>query len=125
MRDRTSSNEQLVRRGYDHLYGSGNVDAIADLIRDDFVDHNPFAPSGKNAAIEFLRQSPLSKATAEVKRIIADEQYVVAHSHVHFPGDDNGRAVVDIWRVEDDLIAEHWDVVQPVPDGSSDHVGMF
>jgi predicted SnoaL-like aldol condensation-catalyzing enzyme len=40
---------------------------------------------------------------------------------------DGGRdtAVIDIWRLQDGLIAEHWDVVQPVPDQVQTPNGMF
>jgi predicted SnoaL-like aldol condensation-catalyzing enzyme len=33
-----------------------------------------------------------------------------------FPG-DKGWAVIDIFRVEDGMIAEHWDVMQDVVEG--------
>ena len=41
-----------------------------------------------------------------------------------FP-DDLGLAVVDIFRVEDGRIIEHWDVIQPVPAESANTNGMF
>ncbi|MDX3006935.1 hypothetical protein PWY87_35065 [Kribbella solani] len=40
-------------------------------------------------------------------------------------GDLNGTAGVDIWRLEDGMIVEHWDVVQPVPDPGEIPNGMF
>jgi predicted SnoaL-like aldol condensation-catalyzing enzyme len=39
--------------------------------------------------------------------------------------DDLGQAVVDIFRVEDGRIVEHWDVLQPVPAESANSNGMF
>jgi hypothetical protein len=41
------------------------------------------------------------------------------------PGDEQGVAVVDIWRLVDGQIVEHWDVVQPVPDAAQIPNGMF
>jgi predicted SnoaL-like aldol condensation-catalyzing enzyme len=41
------------------------------------------------------------------------------------PGDEHGTAVVDIWRLENGLIVEHWDVVQPLPDPAEIPNGMF
>jgi predicted SnoaL-like aldol condensation-catalyzing enzyme len=38
--------------------------------------------------------------------------------------DDRGSAVVDIFRVEDGKVAEHWDVVQPIPEDSANDNGM-
>lgn len=125
MADQKTTNTELVRRAYDTLYVKGDAEGIAEFVRDDFIDHNPIAPSGKQAAMEFLRNSPLPSATAEVKRILADEQYVMVHAHLKFGDGETGQAVVDIWRIEDGLIAEHWDVVQPVPEMAPGHVGMF
>ena len=41
-----------------------------------------------------------------------------------FP-DDPGQVVVDIFRVDDGRIVEHWDVMQPAPTESNDDNGMF
>ncbi|WP_395109245.1 hypothetical protein [Actinomadura sp. SCN-SB] len=41
------------------------------------------------------------------------------------PGDERGLAVVDIRRLEDGRIVEHWDVVQRVPEAALVPNGMF
>jgi predicted SnoaL-like aldol condensation-catalyzing enzyme len=41
------------------------------------------------------------------------------------PDHEHGMAVVDIWRLEDGLIVEHWDVVQPVPEPATVPHGML
>ena len=63
---------------------------------------------------------------AEVKRIFADGEYVVAHVYgVRVPGQP-GTAIVDIFRLDaDGKIVEHWDVMQPIPDQSANQNGMF
>jgi predicted SnoaL-like aldol condensation-catalyzing enzyme len=45
--------------------------------------------------------------------------------HVIINPGDRGNAVVDIFRIENGRIAEHWDVAQPVPEQSANHNGMF
>jgi predicted SnoaL-like aldol condensation-catalyzing enzyme len=41
-------------------------------------------------------------------------------------GDEGrGMAVVDLWRLEDDLVVEHWDVEQPVPEPEHVPNGML
>jgi predicted SnoaL-like aldol condensation-catalyzing enzyme len=60
-----------------------------------------------------------------IKRIIADGNLVVVHSHGQFAAGDRGIAVVDILRVQGCRIMEHWDVVQPVPEQPVNSNGMF
>jgi predicted SnoaL-like aldol condensation-catalyzing enzyme len=36
-----------------------------------------------------------------------------------------GLAVVDIFRIENGKIAEHWDVIQPIPEHSLNNNSMF
>jgi predicted SnoaL-like aldol condensation-catalyzing enzyme len=46
---------------------------------------------------------------------------------VHFIGvpGTSGRAIADIYRMQDGKIAEHWDVVQDVPATAANQNGMF
>jgi len=92
-----------------------------------YIQHNPLAKSGRDAAIGFLE--PFFQAHPDVsysiKRIIADGNLVAVHSHAKFSADDRGLAVVDILRVDHCKIAEHWDVAQPVPEKSANSNGMF
>ena len=53
------------------------------------------------------------------------DHLVVLHHHPRMSPDDPGQAVVDIFRVEDGRIVEHWDVMQPVPAESGSDNGTF
>jgi predicted SnoaL-like aldol condensation-catalyzing enzyme len=104
---------------------AGNVEVLRTVLREDFVTHSPGAPSGRDGFFEFMTSSSLGQARFEVKRIIADDEYMVVHHRMIPPGDEAGVAVVDIWRMEDGLIVEHWDVKQPMPEPSTVPNGMF
>jgi len=92
-----------------------------------YIQHNPLAATGRDAAIAFLepffRGHP--DAVYSIKRVIADGNLVAVHSHARFAPGERGLAVVDILRVEHCRIAEHWDVAQPVPERSANSNGMF
>jgi predicted SnoaL-like aldol condensation-catalyzing enzyme len=61
----------------------------------------------------------------EIKRIIADGDYVVVHDHaVREPG-TRGLAIVNIYKIEDGKVVEHWDVIQPAPEKAANNNGMF
>ncbi|WP_329429180.1 nuclear transport factor 2 family protein [Streptosporangium sp. NBC_01495] len=120
----TEHNRKLVLEGFAE-FAKGNVDILRTLVREDFVEHSPGNPSGRDAFIDFIAHSPVAGARLELKRVIADGQYVVVHYLMITSDDERGTAVVDIWRLEDGLIVEHWDVVQPVPDPAEIPNGMF
>ncbi|MEZ5744782.1 MAG: nuclear transport factor 2 family protein [Sphingomonadaceae bacterium] len=92
-----------------------------------YIQHNPMAQTGRDAAIAFLEPFFASNPDIEysIKRVIADGDLVAVHSHGRFSKDDRGIAVVDILRVENCRVVEHWDVVQPVPEKSANDNGMF
>ena len=92
-----------------------------------YTQHNPTAPDGAEVFPTLIgglfAQAP--EASFHLKRAIAEDDYVVLHYNLQmFPG-DLGQAVVDIFRVKDGRIVEHWDVMQPVPAESSNDNGMF
>lgn len=117
-------NKEIIARGFTE-FASGNVEIMRTLLREDFIEHSPGAPSGRDAYIEYVTNSPIAKSRLEIKRIISDDHYVVVHHHMIPHGVEGGVAIVDIWRLVDDQIAEHWDVKQPVPEAAQIPHGMF
>jgi predicted SnoaL-like aldol condensation-catalyzing enzyme len=93
----------------------------------EYKQHNPYAASGAAAAIAFLgpylKQNP--EARTDIKRAIADGDLVAIHNNPKQNAKDRGRAVVDIFRLENGKVVEHWDVVQDVPEKSANDNTMF
>ncbi|WP_043724615.1 nuclear transport factor 2 family protein [Nocardia asiatica] len=117
-------NKELALWGF-REFAAGNIEVLRTLLHDDFLEHSPGNPSGKDAFIEFIAQAPVAGSKLELARVIADDEYVVMHYRMVPPDDEPGEAVVDIWRMVDGKIVEHWDVVQPVPDSAQIPHGMF
>jgi predicted SnoaL-like aldol condensation-catalyzing enzyme len=120
--------KQVVTRFMTTLYVDKKArDAFETWVDPGYIQHNPMAESGRDAAIGFLEpflaQHP--DANYSIKRIIADGNLVAVHSHGSFAPGDRGIAVVDILRVEGCKVVEHWDVVQSVPEQSANSNGMF
>jgi predicted SnoaL-like aldol condensation-catalyzing enzyme len=117
----------LVRCVYEEVLGPLDSSAVDRFFAPDYIQHSPLAPSGAQALKDFLdwakRESP--DAQHHVKRIFADGDHVIAHVHVVIHPGEPGNAVVDIFRIEDGRIAEHWDVCQPIPETSLNDNGMF
>lgn len=124
MISRTERNKQLVVDGF-REFAAGNFEVLRTLLHEDFVEHSPGNPSGRDAFIDHITKAPVAKARLDLSRVIADDDHVVTHYRMTTPDDERGVAVVDIWRLADDQIVEHWDVLQPVPDNSQVPNGMF
>jgi len=92
-----------------------------------YTQHNPTAPDGPAVFPDLIgglfTQAP--EASFHLKRAIAEGDLVVLHYNLKMFPDDLGQAVVDIFRVEEGQIVEHWDVMQPVPAESANTNGMF
>ncbi|MFY7835080.1 MAG: nuclear transport factor 2 family protein [Novosphingobium sp.] len=96
-----------------------------------YIQHNPFAATGRDAAIAFLEPFVANNPTQKTKihRVIADGNIVAVHSHGWNETGDaaakRGFAVVDIFRVEGCKVMEHWDVLSPVPETAANTNTMF
>jgi predicted SnoaL-like aldol condensation-catalyzing enzyme len=92
-----------------------------------YIQHNPMAATGRDAAIGFLEPFFANNpgVSYAIKRVIADGNLVAVHAHGKFSPEDRGIAVIDILRVEGCKVMEHWDVVQPVPEKAANANGMF
>ena len=92
-----------------------------------YTQHNPLAPDGPEAFVRFIGvfQEQAPQMSFDLKRVIAEGDLVVLHYHLKMTPDDRGQAVVDIFRVEDGRVVEHWDVLQPVPAESANTNTMF
>ena len=62
---------------------------------------------------------------SDIKRVFADGDYVIVHVHnVPSPG-SRGAAIIDIFKLEDGKVVEHWDVRQDIPEQSANSNTMF
>jgi len=120
-------NKELVYQLLQTTFNEKNVKAAAELLTDDYVQHNPNVPTGKEGFLRaipgFYSKFPDLKWT--LKKIWNEEDCVIVHSHYQFAKKGNGSAVVDIFRIKDGKIDEHWDVTQDIPDMVANTNTMF
>ncbi|TDD24745.1 nuclear transport factor 2 family protein [Nonomuraea diastatica] len=121
---KAARNKHLALHGFTQ-FSRGNIDVLRTLLAEDFIEHSPGNPSGREAFIAFIAEAPVAHARLDLKRVIADDDHVVMHYHMTTDDDPRGIAVVDVWRLIDGQIVEHWDVVQPVPEAAQVPHGMF
>ncbi|MFD7534717.1 nuclear transport factor 2 family protein [Streptomyces sp. NPDC059819] len=120
-------NKQVVVDYYRTAFGGNPQQAIADHFGDRYVQHNPDAADGPEAFIGFVTwlRGQYPDVRLDIKRVIAEGDMVVTHSHLILKPGEPGRALADYFRLEDGKVVEHWDVIQDVPARSANSNGMF
>ena len=121
------ANRQLVLSVYEQVLKPLDSSRVDEFFAPGYVQHNPMARTGAAGLKAFLDWARAQSPHAEhrVKRVFADGDHVIAHVHVIINPGERGNAVVDIFRIDNGRIAEHWDVAQPVPAESANENGMF
>lgn len=122
------ANKAIALALFQTLFVEHKVDeAIDKYIDPGYIQHNPMAATGAEPLRAFFKgfYQNVPTATAELKRVLADGDLVAVHYNAKQKPDDRGLAVVDIFRIADGKVVEHWDVVQPVPEKSANDNTMF
>ena len=124
---RLAANKQAVLAFYDAAINRRDFAAASRFIGARYVQHNPLiadGPEGLQAFLGYLQET-FPRLRAEIKQVFAEGDFVIGHVHgVREPG-QRGSAIVDIFRLEDGKIVEHWDVAQDIPEKMPHNNGMF
>jgi predicted SnoaL-like aldol condensation-catalyzing enzyme len=111
--DPTAANRATMRAFVDTAYVQKQVrKAYEAYVAPDLVQHNPNIADGREAAIaeiEGLLKNPAARF--EVKHVVVDGDMAAVHFRGGLGG-GMGAAVVELFRLEDGRIVEHWDAFQ-------------
>jgi predicted SnoaL-like aldol condensation-catalyzing enzyme len=117
---RLERNKQMVTAFYTTFMNDHDPEgAMKKYAGAEYRQHNPFVADGKEAFIAFFKGlfQRVPKARMEIKRVVAEGDFVVVHVHHLDPTGGKGRATMDWFRLDPDgKIVEHWDVMQWVPE---------
>jgi len=114
----TAANTQTVRDYLELLWNQGLVEKADAFVAEDLIQHNPNLADGRAPLVEFIQgaRGQMPDFRFDVKRLAAEGDLVFAHSHfIPAPG-VAGLAVIDVFRLVDGVIVEHWDVNEAVPE---------
>ena len=125
---KTEMNKRLVREFYDMAFNQRKpAEAAAKYVGTRYRQHNPTVGDGREGFVNgiggFLSAVP--DLHVEFKRLLAEGDLVAVHSQFLPAPGARGTAVVDIFRLENGKIVEHWDVAQDVPEKSANENTMF
>lgn len=98
-------------------YGERKVrEAFDRYVAADYRQHNPNIADGREAAVAWLlKMTTGSSVRMDIRRITVDGDYAVVHLHASQGPADPGHVIMNLFRLRDGIIEEHWDVTQAVP----------
>ncbi len=115
--DKTSSNKALVSAFVDDILVNGRMEKLAGYFNGDaYIQHNPQIAdglTGLGAALTALAEQGIAMIYTRVHKVIGEGNFVLVVSEGTFG--DAPTAYYDLFRVDNNRIAEHWDVIESIP----------
>lgn len=115
------ANAGLVTEFVQLIMNDHDFDAVRQRFGGGYTQHNHTMTDGIDGVIEAVTSTVkrYPEFAYDVRRVMADGEYVTIHSHVtlkadHRGNDRKGLNISDTWRVADGRLAEHWDSVEPI-----------
>ena len=113
-----AANKALVMKAYQELFGDHDLTALDRYWAKNYIQHNPYMTDGTDAVRQYMEKIGILKGPkfkVEFIRVAAEGDLVFTQTRQPKQGNAPEMVIVDIFRVENGKIAEHWDVMQPVP----------
>ncbi len=120
-------NKRAVVYFYEKAINQKNFEAASKYLGPHYIQHNQRAADGINGLKKFIAflKEKYPKSHSEIKRVFAHGDFVILHVHaIREPG-TRGMAVVDIFRLENGKVVEHWDVHEDIIDKPANPNGML
>lgn len=120
-------NKKMVVDFYNEVFNKHDIDIIPKYVSEDYKQHNPFVADGRKAFMDFFKEDFVKNpnSSAEIKRVVVEGDTVALHVHSRTNSQDKGVAIVDIFRIKNGKIVEHWDVIQEIPNEAANDNTMF
>jgi predicted SnoaL-like aldol condensation-catalyzing enzyme len=126
MTETEERNKAMVLEAFDALFNRRDYAAAQRFWSPSYIQHSAHIPPGREGLFELVKASP-ADMHYENALITANGDYVMLHGRFCNVGQPAHWVVADIVRIEDGLLAEHWDVIQDeaTADESQSGLPMF
>ncbi|AXC10018.1 hypothetical protein ACPOL_0651 [Acidisarcina polymorpha] len=104
-------NKALVLEAFDTLFNKRDYVAAERFWSADYVQHSAHIAPGREGLFDLIRGIPAT-LKYEAGLILAERDYVIVHGRFSGFGGPVSWIAADILRIEDGVLAEHWDVIQ-------------
>jgi len=105
------ANKALVLEAFDTLFNKRDYKAAERYWSSNYIQHSAHIPPGRDGLFNLIRSAPAA-LKYEPGAIVAEGDYVIVHGRFSNTGMPRNWIAADIVRVDDDTLAEHWDVLQ-------------
>lgn len=115
--EKTEENKELVENFVTDILVNGRIEKLEEYIDGDtYIQHNPEIADGLSGLREWfegIEEAGITMEYDEIHMVLAEGNFVLTVSEGEFGGDHT--AFYDLFRVEDEKVVEHWDVIEEIP----------
>lgn len=110
------TNKEVVEKMYEEFFNGHDVSAALKYVKEDYIQHNPGPGPGRDNLMKAFGKKFEENPDFHlyVQFMVAEGDKVVVYLKTKGKNGQTRGRVVDIYRLENGLLAEHWDVLQPV-----------
>ncbi len=116
-KDKSAANKQVVKDLLQNVFMNGQMDKIASYINPiKYIQHNPMVGDGLDglgSAMKMMAENGMSMQYTKIHKTLGEGNFVLTMSEGKLG--DQPTAYYDLFRLENGLIVEHWDVIAPIP----------
>ncbi len=107
----SETNKALVLKAFDTLFNQRDYAAAARFWSPDYIQHSAHIAPGREGLFDLIRAAP-DTLRYEPGLILAEGDHVMAHGRFSGMARPSAWIAVDILRIENGQLVEHWDVLQ-------------
>ena len=111
LKSNLKKNKELVLDAFDTLFNKRNYIAAEHFWSPKYIQHSAHIPPGREGLFKLVKSIPPT-LKYEPGTIVADGDFVMVHGRYSGRGEPVNCIIVDILRIEDGMLIEHWDVIQ-------------
>jgi predicted SnoaL-like aldol condensation-catalyzing enzyme len=104
-------NKALVLEAFDTLFNKQDYATAEKYWSPNYIQHSAHIEPGRDGLFNLIRNTP-DTLLYEHQLNVADGDYVIVHGRFSGHGRPVAWIAADIVRIENDRLAEHWDVLQ-------------
>ena len=104
-------NKALVLEAFDTLFNKRDYAAAQRFWSPNYIQHSAHIPAGRDGLFSLIKSTP-PEMKYENRLIMAEGDMLMLHGRFTGLGLPANWIVVDIVRIENGLLAEHWDVLE-------------